>query len=155
MASNLFGGGAGSYGVMASVMGLWAVGGGLISAARGRAASALAVRGGHRWGIAITAAAVAPTLRFELARSSSRLRQQHVQCSYAKRRFHGGDPAMRGRFMALWGLAVAGSTRRGPLVGGSRGLRPFGSLVAAGFRLSLRPLSLPALRDRPEGGARI
>ena len=48
MASKVFGGGAGAYGVMASVMGVGAVGGGLVSAARGRPRALPPARGPRR-----------------------------------------------------------------------------------------------------------
>src|SRR3984885_4110977 len=67
MASKVFGGGAGSYGVMASVMGVGAVGGGLISAARGRPRARSLCLAAIGWGIAITAPPVAASLPLELA----------------------------------------------------------------------------------------
>ena len=80
MASKVFGGGAGAYGVMASVMGLGAVGGGLISAARARPRARALCIAAIGWGIAITAAAFAPTLPLELAALVFvGLRQHHVQ----------------------------------------------------------------------------
>src|SRR6201992_2605609 len=60
MATNVFGGNAATYGVMASIMGAGAIAGGLVSAARPRPrARALSVAA-IGWGIAITAAALAP-----------------------------------------------------------------------------------------------
>ena len=57
MASRVFGGGAGTYGVMASVMGAGAVVGGLVSAARSRLRARSLCLAAIGWGIAITAAA--------------------------------------------------------------------------------------------------
>ncbi len=80
MASNVFGGGAASYGVMASVMGAGAVVGGLISAARARPRARSLCLAAIGWGIAITVAAVAPTLPTGTGGPGlRRLRQHHVQ----------------------------------------------------------------------------
>ncbi|MDX6342643.1 MAG: hypothetical protein QOH87_2781, partial [Trebonia sp.] len=119
MASKVFGGGAGSYGVMASVMGVGAVGGGLISAARARPRARSLCVAAIGWGIAITAAAVAPTLPLELAALVFVGYGSITFNSYAKTALQlAADPAMRGRVMALWALAWQGSTPiGGPLVG--------------------------------------
>jgi MFS family permease len=119
MASKVFGGGAGSYGVMASVMGVGAVVGGLISAARSRPRARSLCVAAIGWGIAITAAAVAPTLPLELAALVFVGYGSITFNSYAKTTLQlAADPAMRGRVMALWALAWLGSTPiGGPLVG--------------------------------------
>ena len=119
MASEVFGGGAASYGVMASVMGVGAVGGGLISAARSRPRARSLCVAAIGWGIAITAAAVAPTLPLELVALVFVGYGSITFNSYAKTTLQlAADPAMRGRVMALWGLAWLGSTPiGGPLVG--------------------------------------
>jgi MFS family permease len=119
MASKVFGGGAGSYGVMASVMGVGAVGGGLVSAARSRPRARSLCIAAIGWGIAITAAAVAPTLPLELAALVFVGYGSITFNSYAKTTLQlAADPAMRGRVMALWALAWQGSTPiGGPLVG--------------------------------------
>jgi MFS family permease len=119
MASKVFGGGAGSYGVMASVMGAGAVAGGLISAARSRPRARSLSLAAIGWGIAITAAAVAPTLPLELAALVFVGYGSITFNSYAKTTLQlAADPTMRGRVMALWFLAWQGSTPiGGPLVG--------------------------------------
>lgn len=119
MASKVFGGGAGSYGVMASVMGAGAVVGGLISAARSRPRARSLSLAAIGWGIAITAAAVAPTLPLELAALVFVGYGSITFNSYAKTTLQlAADPTMRGRVMALWFLAWQGSTPiGGPLVG--------------------------------------
>jgi len=61
MASHVFGGGAAAYGVMASVMGVGAVAGGLVSAARARPSGRALCLASIGWGIAILVAAVAPS----------------------------------------------------------------------------------------------
>jgi MFS family permease len=157
MASKVFGGGAGSYGVMASVMGVGAVGGGLISAARSRPRARSLSVAAIGWGIAITAAAVAPTLPLELAALVFVGYGSITFNSYAKTALQlAADPAMRGRVMALWALAWQGSTPiGGPLVGwiaqeaGARW-----SLVAGGIpTLVCGLLALPALTRIDRKGA--
>jgi MFS family permease len=149
MASKVFGGGAGSYGVMASVMGVGAVVGGLISAARSRPRARSLCLAAIGWGIAITAAAVAPTLPLELAALVFVGYGSITFNSYAKTTLQlAADPAMRGRVMALWALAWLGSTPiGGPLVGWIA--QDFGarwSLVAGGVPTVFCGLAaLPAL----------
>jgi MFS family permease len=139
MASKVFGGGAGSYGVMASVMGVGAVGGGLVSAARARPRARSLCIAAIGWGIAITAAAVAPTLPLELAALVFVGYGSITFNSYAKTTLQlAAEPAMRGRVMALWALAWQGSTPIG------------GSLVGwiaqeAGARWSLAVGGIPTL----------
>jgi MFS family permease len=119
MASKVFGGGAGSYGVMASVMGVGAVAGGLISAARSRPKARSLCLAAIGWGAALTAAAVAPTLPLELIALVCVGYGSITFNSYAKTTLQlAADPTMRGRVMALWFLAWQGSTPiGGPLVG--------------------------------------
>jgi MFS family permease len=158
MASKVFGGGAGSYGVMAAVMGVGAVGGGLISAARGRPRARSLCVAAIGWGIAITAAAVAPTLPLELAALVFVGYGSITFNSYAKTTLQlAAEPAMRGRVMALWALAWQGSTPLGgPLVGWIA--QDFGarwSLVAGGLpTLLCGLLALPALTRIDRGAAR-
>jgi MFS family permease len=157
MASKVFGGGAGSYGVMASVMGVGAVGGGLISAARSRPRARSLSVAAIGWGIAITAAAVAPTLPLELAALVFVGYGSITFNSYAKTTLQlAAEPAMRGRVMALWALAWQGSTPiGGPLVGWiAQDLGARWSLVAGGLpTLVCGLLALPALTriDRKAG----
>ena len=157
MASNVFGGGAGAYGVMASVMGLGAVGGGLISAARARPRARALCIAAIGWGIAITAAAFAPTLPLELAALVFVGYGSITFNSYAKPTLQlAAEPAMRGRVMALWALAWQGSTPLGgPLVGWiAQDLGARWSLVAGGVpTLLCGLLALPALTriDRKAG----
>jgi MFS family permease len=119
VARSTFHGGAGTYGVMTAVMGAGAVVGGLITASRKevrRRGLAVAAIG---WGLAITAAALAPTLPLEYVAlvfvgygsiSFNALAKTALQLSSAS--------AMRGRIMALWAVAWMGSTPiGGPIVG--------------------------------------
>jgi predicted MFS family arabinose efflux permease len=149
MASQVFHGGAASYGVMASVMGGGAVVGGLISAARARPGARALCLAAIGWGIAILAAAVAPTLALELAAL--------VFVGYGSITFNSlakttlqltARPEMRGRVMALCALAWLGSTPvGGPIVGwtgqviGARWALVIGGVAT----LACGVLALPAL----------
>jgi MFS family permease len=119
LASTTFHGGAGTYGTMTAVMGAGAVVGGLVSASRkhiGTRALGLSAIG---WGIAITAAALAPTLPIEFAVLAFVGYGSITFNAYGKIALQlGSRPEMRGRVMALWALAWVGSTPiGGPIVG--------------------------------------
>jgi MFS family permease len=149
MASKVFGGGAAAYGVMASVMGVGAVAGGLVAAGRGRPRASALCLSAVGWGIAILLAAVAPTMPLELAAL--------VFVGYGSITFNSmaktvlqlaAKPTMRGRVMALWGLAWLGSTPIGGSIvgwiGQDAGAR--WSLVVGGLpTLLCGLLALPAL----------
>ena len=149
MASEVFHGGAGSYGVMASVMGGGAVVGGLISAARARPRARALCLAAIGWGIAILAAAVAPSMALELAALVFVGYGSITFNSMAKTTLQlGAKPEMRGRVMALWALAWLGSTPiGGPIIGwagqaiGARWALVIGGLAA----LACGILALPAL----------
>jgi MFS family permease len=160
MASKVFGGGAAAYGVMASVMGVGAVAGGLISAGRGRPRASALCLSAIGWGIAILLAAMAPTMPLELAAL--------VFVGYGSITFNSmaktvlqlaAKPTMRGRVMALWGLAWLGSTPIGGSIvgwiGQDAGAR--WALVVGGLPTVLCGLlALPALTriDRRRAAAR-
>jgi MFS family permease len=119
MASQVFHRGAAVYGVMASVMGVGAIVGGLISAARPRPRARALCVAAIGWGIAILAAAAAPTLALELAALVFVGYGSITFNSLAKTTLQlAAKPEMRGRVMALWALAWLGSTPiGGPIVG--------------------------------------
>jgi MFS family permease len=119
MATKVFGGGAAAYGVMASVMGIGAIAGGLISAARSQPRARALCLAAIGWGIAILAAAVAPSLPVELAALVFVGYGSITFNSLAKTTLQlAAKPTMRGRVMALWALAWLGSTPiGGPIVG--------------------------------------
>jgi predicted MFS family arabinose efflux permease len=149
MASKVFHGGAAAYGVMASVMGAGAVVGGLISAARARPRARALCLAAIGWGIAILAAAVAPSFALELAAL--------VFVGYGSITFNAlakttlqlaAKPEMRGRVMALWALAWLGSTPiGGPIIGwAGQAIGPRWALVIGGLAaLACGVLALPAL----------
>ncbi len=119
VARGAFHGGVGMYGAMTAVMGAGAVVGGLITASRGRVPRRGLAIAAVGWGVALTAAALAPTLAVEYAAllfvgygsiSFNSLAKTALQLS--------ASPAMRGRVMALWLVAWGGSTPvGGPIVG--------------------------------------
>ncbi|HUC27265.1 MAG TPA: MFS transporter [Streptosporangiaceae bacterium] len=119
VASRTFHGGVATYGAMTSVMGAGAVVGGLITASRNRVRRRGLAISAIGWGIAITAAALAPNMPAEYAAmvfvgygsiSFNSLAKTVLQLS--------STAAMRGRVMALWAVAWLGSTPvGGPIVG--------------------------------------
>ena len=149
MASEVFHGGAGSYGVMASVMGGGAVIGGLISAARARPRARALCLAAIGWGIAILAAAVAPSFALELAALVFVGYGSITFNSLAKTTLQlAAKPEMRGRVMALWALAWMGSTPiGGPIVGWTgQAIGARWALVIGGVAtLACGVLALPAL----------
>ena len=151
MANKVFGGGAAAYGVMASVMGLGAVVGGLISAARPRPRARALCLAAIGWGIAILAAAAAPSLPARAGRPGlRRLREHHLQLPGQDHPPARGraDHARPGHGPVGPGLAGVDADRRSHRGLGRPGRR---SSVGAGHRrpghLDLRDLG--AARARP------
>ncbi|MGH3169758.1 MAG: MFS transporter [Trebonia sp.] len=149
MASGVFHGGAGTYGLMASVMGVGAVAGGLVSAARAKPRARSLCLAAIGWGVAITVAALAPSLPAELVILLFVGYGSITFNAYAKTTLQlAARPEMRGRVMALWALAWQGSTPiGGPLIGW---IAQFSdarwSLIAGGVpTLICGILALPAL----------
>jgi len=119
LAKQTFHGGATVYGFMSASMGIGAVAGGLVTAARGHTGLRPAALAASAFGVVLFLAAGAPLLFLEylalaavgwasvsfIARGNSTL-----QLSAA--------PSMRGRVMALWAIAFQGTTPiGGPLIG--------------------------------------
>jgi MFS family permease len=150
VAEGAFGGGAGTYGAMAALMAAGAVVGGLVAASRRRRGPATLAITATVWGLAILAAAAAPTLGWELAVLPLVGYGSITFNSLAKTVLQlRAEPAMRGRVMALWALAWGGTTVvGGPLVGwvaqewGSRWSLVVGGLPTVALGLAL----LPAMR---------
>jgi MFS family permease len=149
MAERTFGGDAGTYGLMTAAMGVGAVVGGLFTASRrhpGARGLSVAAIG---WGVAITAAALAPTLPLEYvvllfvgygSISFNSVAKTSLQLAAA--------PVMRGRVMALWALAWQGSTPiGGPIIGWiSEEFGPRWSLLAGGLpTIAVGLAALPVL----------
>jgi MFS family permease len=111
VAKESFNGGASTYGFMTATMGIGAVAGGLWIAARGRTGVKALTQASVLFGVAIMAAAVAPTLPLELV-ALLLVGATSVQClSQGSSTIQlAAAPMMRGRIMALWAVAVMGST---------------------------------------------
>ena len=149
MASRVFGGAAGTYGLMTAVMGVGAVVGGLVSAARRELRARSLCVAAIGWGIAITVAAIAPSLWTELITLLFVGYGSITFNAYAKTTLQlAARPEMRGRVMALWALAWQGSTPiGGPLVGWiAQATDPRWSLIVGGLpTLLCGILALPTL----------
>jgi len=119
MARDSFGNGAETYGFMTAAMGAGAVVGGLYVAARGQTGLKVMVRSAALFTVVLATAAVAPTLWLELialffvgAVSVGFLSQGGSTLQL------GAEPTMRGRVVALWIVALQGTTPiGGPIAG--------------------------------------
>jgi MFS family permease len=149
MARNIFHGGPGAYGVMGSVMGLGAVVGGLVAAARPRPRTRALCLAAIGWGIAILAASAAPNLPLELAALVFVGYGSITFNSFAKTTLQlAAAPSMRGRVMALWAVAWLGSTPiGGPIVGwvGQHLGARWGLVIGGAAALLCGLAALPAL----------
>ncbi len=107
------------FGFMTAAMGIGAVCGGLLVAARGRTGLRPLVLGAAVFGVAMTGAALAPSLPVELAALAFVGGASITFMSTGNSTLQlGADPAMRGRVMSLWFVAFQGSTPiGGPIVG--------------------------------------
>jgi MFS family permease len=149
MARNIFHGGPGAYGVMGSVMGIGAVVGGLVAAARPRPRTRALCVAAIGWGIAILAASAAPNLPLELAALVFVGYGSITFNSFAKTTLQlAAAPSMRGRVMALWAVAWLGSTPiGGPIVGwvGQHLGARYGLVIGGTAALLCGLAALPAL----------
>src|SRR5664279_4168639 len=132
LARDAFHGNASTYGFMTSAMGVGAVGGGLVTAVRGRIGLRPLTVNAAAFGLLILVAAAAPTLAVEMvalvgvgAASVSFLAVGNTTLQLTAK------PTMRGRVMALWAVAFLGSTPVGGAAAGRCvGQRPAGSARA-------------------------
>lgn len=168
VASETFGGDGSTYGFLTAAMGVGAVVGGLVVAARGRTGIRAMVWTSIAFGVVLAAAAAAPTLWAVMvamtlvgAVSVAFLSQGNSTLQLT------AAPHMRGRVMALWAVAFLGSTPiGGPIAGwvsghfGGRGGLALGAitcLVAAGLgALTLRRFGAtpePEIADAPSAPA--
>jgi MFS family permease len=119
MASRALHAGASGFGFMTAAMGVGAVAGGLMVAARGRTGVRVLVAAAAAFAVAMALAALAPTLGFELlalglvgGASISFMSTANSTLQLT------AEPSMRGRVMSLWFVAFQGSTPiGGPIVG--------------------------------------
>ncbi|MEA2460295.1 MAG: hypothetical protein QOH90_472 [Actinomycetota bacterium] len=119
MAESVFGGGAGVYGLLSSVMGVGTLFGALVSAGRARPSRALLVGSTVLFGALMIAAAAAPNLALELAAliPLGAVSIIFVATANSTLQLNSTD-AMRGRVMALYSVVFLGSTPIGsPFVG--------------------------------------
>lgn len=157
IATGTFHGGANTYGTMTAAMGAGAVAGGMVSASRTSIRSTTLAFAAIGWGVAITAAALAPSLVTEYAALVFVGYGSITFNSLAKTTLQlAAEPAMRGRVMALWGLAWQGSTPvGGPVVGvvaAELGPR-FGLLIGGVPTVLIGLVLLPALLRMPPAAA--
>jgi MFS family permease len=119
MASRALHAGATGFGFMTAAMGIGAVAGGLMVAARGRTGVRVLAAAAAAFAVAMALAALAPTLGFELlalglvgGASISFMSTANSTLQLT------AEPSMRGRVMSLWFVAFQGSTPiGGPIVG--------------------------------------
>ena len=155
LAKFTFGGGPLAYGILSGVMGIGAVVGGLASARRSDASVTALVRSAAVFGGTMLFTAAAPTLPLAAASllfvGGASIR--FIATANAALQL-GAAPEMRGRVMALWGVAFLGTTPvGGPIIGwvgqalGARSAIAVGAvsaIVAAMFaRRSLQRLQTP------------
>jgi MFS family permease len=119
MASLALHAGATGYGFMTAAMGVGAVAGGLLVAARGRTGIGPLTAAAASFGVAMSLAALAPELGFELVALALAGAASIAFMSMGNSTLQlGSDPSMRGRVMSLWFVAFQGSTPiGGPIVG--------------------------------------
>ena len=119
MAKVTFHGSASTFGLMTGAMGLGAVIGGLFTAGRPRHGLDVLIRQAAIFGVAVLAAAVAPTLWLAIvallvvgATSLAFLARANTTMQLL------AEPTKRGRVMALWTVAFLGTTPVGaPVIG--------------------------------------
>jgi MFS family permease len=154
--------GSEGYGFMTAAMGVGAVAGGLVVAARGRTGLPTLILAATGFGVVLALAALAPTLPLELlALALTGWASISFMATGNSTLQLGSEPTMRGRVISLWFVAFQGSTPiGGPIVGfvmaqlGARaglGLGAITCMVAAAMGLLvLRRLHpdyrLPSLR---------
>jgi MFS family permease len=160
MASRGLHAGATGFGFMIAAMGVGAVLGGLLVAAKGRTGLAPLTAAASAFGIAITLAALAPSLELELLALALAGATSIAFMSTGNSTLQlTAAPGMRGRVMSLWFVAFQGSTPiGGPIVGwvmgvaGARaglGLGAVTCLVVAAIGLSALRRRSGAPRERP------
>ena len=166
MASQALHAGARGFGFMTAAMGLGAVIGGLLVAARGRTGLVPLTTAASAFGVLLLAAALAPGLAVELIALSLVGGASITFMSTGNSTLQLATVSgMRGRVMSLWFVAFQGSTPIGaPIVGwvmallGARAGLGLGAItclvVAAGGVLACRRLRPPDLGSELAAGAR-
>lgn len=111
--------GSAGFGFMTAAMGVGAVAGGLVMAARGRIGSSVLVIAALGYGVSMTLAALAPDLALELLALAlvGAAGVTFMSMTNATLQLRAA-PEMRGRVMSLWFVSFQGSTPiGGPIVG--------------------------------------
>jgi MFS family permease len=157
--------GATGFGFMTAAMGVGAVAGGLLVAARGKTGLRPLVVAAGGFAVAMALATAAPSLALELVALSLAGAASISFMSTGNSTLQlNAAPTMRGRVMSLWFVAFQGSTPiGGPVVGatmavaGPRAGLGLGAitvlLVALGGLVALRRMSFPEARSGPRMGA--
>jgi MFS family permease len=159
MTQQVFGSGAATLGALYSLLGLGAVAGGLLVAARGRTDGGLMAAAGIASGAALIAAALMPTLTLELVAVVPLGLATIVFVASANSLLQlRSDPRMRGRVMALYGVLFLGTTPIGsPAVGWlaeRAGVREAMVLAGAITLAAAAWVARSVLRDRQPGRVR-
>ncbi|MEO6880515.1 MAG: MFS transporter, partial [Mycobacteriaceae bacterium] len=120
LADHTFGGGSQTYGFMTASMGVGAVLGGLLVAARGRTGIRTLVVTAGLFGVVVLAAAWSPNLAVELVALAlvGAVSVAFLATGNSTLQLRAA-PHMRGRVMALWAVAFLGSTPIGGPVAGA------------------------------------
>jgi MFS family permease len=155
MARDVLHQGAEGYGLMTAAMGIGAVGGGLLVAARGHTGLRPLVVASTAFGGVLALAALAPSLGFELVAlalvgwgSVSFMSTGNSTLQL------GAEPAMRGRVMSLWFVAFQGSTPiGGPIIGWIIGFAGARAGLAVGAAAAVLVALIGALAMRRMGRA--
>jgi MFS family permease len=159
MASRGLHAGATGFGFMTAAMGVGAVCGGLLIAARGKTGLRPLVLASAGFGVALTLATLAPSLALELIALAFAGGTSITFMATGNSTLQlNADPSMRGRVMALWFVAFQGSTPiGGPVIGwlmavlGARAGLGAGAITCLLVAL-LGAAAMRRLRLRPQPG---
>jgi MFS family permease len=150
--------GAAGFGFMTASMGVGAVAGGLLVAARGKTGLRPLVLAAWTFGIAVSLATLAPSLALELlALAFAGAASISFMATGNSTLQLNAEPSMRGRVMSLWFVAFQGSTPiGGPIVGWVMGV--LGARAGLGLGavtcLAVAFAGMAALRRVPAGVVR-